>query len=113
MQDLRMCVSLRKGITGKSCNKTEKSRPAASVPSFLRLGAQTASGSHELGASPAGVSDASPRGGYVDIRGSWYMYGQVRASTRITPNHGSTPDLAPDHRPDRNRDGMLRGMSVL
>ena len=44
-------------------------------PSELRNGAQSASGSHERHASPAGVSDAPPRGGYVDLRGSWYMYG--------------------------------------
>ena len=98
MQDLRMCVSLRKGIGCGVTKQKKKSRPAASVPSFLSLGAQTASGSHELGASPAGVSDASPRGGYVDIRGSWYMYGQVRASTRITGSPRITDQLRISHR---------------
>ena len=78
------------------------------IPSFLRLGAQSASGSHERSASPAGVSDAAtPRGGYVDLRGSWYLYGQERLG-RVYPdnepgspdhpdNHGSTPDLTQDH----------------
>ena len=59
------------------------------IPSFLRLGAQSASGSHERSASPAGVSDAAtPRGGYVDLRGSWYLYGQERLG--VNPSDGMT-----------------------